>query len=129
MQTSLQTTMTGPWLRESYLTQPGAQLVAEHSRLTGRHFWSLADPAERHVAPPAADADAVVVSADEDEVALHVAGHAAEGSAVRQGDDDGECDQVSGRHSDSMLASSCNLECKGYRTFWPKNILATCGPP
>ena len=66
--------------------------------LTSGHLRSLADPAE----PRVATADSVVVPADEDEVALHVAGHAAEGRAVHNSGEDGDDEdkEVSGHHFD-----------------------------
>ena len=73
-------------------------MFSHWTQLTSGHFWSPANSAEPHVAPPAADA--VVVPADEDQVALDVAGHAAEGSAVRRRDDDGDGQEVSGHHFD-----------------------------
>ena len=92
-------TVSGSGINKTKLNATLAVLTVE---LTSWHFWSPASPAEPHVAPPTA-ANAVVVPADEDQVALDVAGHAAEGSAVRQGDNEGKGDQVSGHHFDLCL--------------------------
>ena len=70
-------------------------LMCYNTELTSGHLRPLADPAE----PRVATADSVVVPADEDEVALHVAGHAAEGGAVHSGEDgDDEGEEVAGHH-------------------------------
>ena len=86
------------------------------TELTSWHLRPLADPAE----PRAATADSVVVPADEDEVALHVAGHAPEGGAVHSGGEDGddEGEEVTGHHFDQCFLGLPENFSQNFYSMW-----------